>query len=296
MRLLHVSDLHIDDGLPFLPTGRTHRKRLAGWANLRLRRASHFADAARKVELLGELAQEAKVDAVLCSGDYTALGTASELEKARSVIEPLTRAPGGLVTVPGNHDVYLDDALGVFEQHFDDFLESDLPELRRDGPWPLVRLYEGVAVVCVNSARPNPPIFRSSGVIPEAQLDGLRDALAHEALQESFVFVMTHYAPRLASGRPDSASHGLENANALLDACAAIRFGAIVHGHVHKCYSVNDPRCTIPLFSSGSTTQKGHEGLWLYEIEGERARAYRGRFNGQRYELATAPERNWSHQ
>ncbi len=307
LRLLHVSDLHFDGGLrpslggPFR-TGVLPNKRFVGLVNLKLRRARYYANAEAKVAALGRLIARENIDAVLCSGDYTALGTAEELRFARQVIEPLTKAPQGLVTVPGNHDVYLDDALGVFEEEFAPFLRSDLPELQESkgsangSPWPLVRLFDEVAVVCVNSARPNPPIFRSSGRIPDVQMEGLRAALAHPEVKRRTVFVMTHYAPRLVSGNPDTPHHGLENADALLSACNGITRGAIIHGHVHKCYQVQVPECSMPLFSAGSTTQEGHEGLWVYEVgqnqEGALA-AYRGRYADGEYTLEGTPEHRW---
>ena len=51
-------------------------------------------------------------------------------------------------------------------------------QMQVDGVWPLVRLIgDSVAVVCVNSARPNPQPWRSSGRIPDTQIKALRDVL-----------------------------------------------------------------------------------------------------------------------
>lgn len=286
MRFLHFSDIHLEQGFREVSSLKFMNKRLVGWMNLRLRRAKHYRDAPAKVQALAELVKAEGIDVALCSGDYTALGTEPEIVYAREAIEPIREAAQGFVTVPGNHDVYLPDALGVFERHFDDLLHTDLPELVRDEVWPQVRLFgDHVAVITVNSARPNPPIMRSSGRIPDVQLEGLADALVHPEVQGRFVFVMTHYAPRLKSGRPDTPSHGLENADALLAACGSVPRGAIVHGHVHKCYSVTVPQTPMTLFNSGSTTQAGAEGLWVYDIQPDAARAVRGHWDGERYVL-----------
>lgn len=286
MRLLHVSDLHLEDGFSQVPLSRFLNKRTIGWFNLRLRRAKYYRDAADKVRALARFIESERIDAVLCSGDYTALGTPQELAFARRTVAPLTGAPHGFVTVPGNHDVYLEDSLGVFAREFSELLTSDLPELQVDGHWPLVRFVgDEIAVVCVDSARPNPPVLRSSGRIPDVQLTALSSALSHPKVRDRFVIVMTHYAPRLVSGRPDTPSHGLENADAFLDVCNAAERGIIIHGHVHKRFTVRVPESDLRLCGAGSTTQAGREGLWMYEIDESQALGTPGTFVGEDYEL-----------
>ena len=289
VRFLHFSDIHLEQGFTAVSRRRFLNKRLVGWMNLRLRRAKHYRQAPTKVQALADLVEREGIDVALCSGDYTALGTEPEIVFAREAIEPIRAAARAYVTVPGNHDVYLPDALGIFEHHFGDVLTTDLPELVRHDLWPQVRIFEHAAVITVNSARPNPPITRSSGRIPDAQLEGLREALAHPEVAGRFVFVMTHYAPRLKSGRPDTPNHGLENADALLALCADVPRGAIVHGHVHKCYHVRVAETAMTLFGAGSTTQAGAEGLWVYDVTPEGAKATRGYWAGDHYALD--PER-----
>ena len=74
-RVLHVSDLHLEDGFPGVPLSRFLNKRVVGYANLALRRRKAFAEAELKVEALAEFAREQRVDLIVCTGDYTALGT-----------------------------------------------------------------------------------------------------------------------------------------------------------------------------------------------------------------------------
>lgn len=277
MRVLHLSDVHVDVPFAAMPAGGwVYPKRWLGGANLALRRKRRFRDAAEKLRILGEMRREMDVDLVICTGDYTALGTEPELRAAREAIEPLTDAPRGFVTVPGNHDVYVGDAVGRFERVFGDLLEP--------GPWPKTRIVDDtVAVVALDSARPNPQPWRSSGRIPDPQLAELPNVLA--ALGDRFVFVITHYAPRLEDGRPDRFTHGLINADALLSACAEMK-GAILHGHVHRRYRVRVPGVAPELFCAGSTTEAGHEGFWLYEVgpDGE-LEATPGGFRDGRYVL-----------
>lgn len=283
---MHISDLHVDVPFASIPWQSWLGKRALGGGNLWLRRGKHFRRTREKLAALDGFRREHAVDLVICTGDYTVLGTEAELIAARQAIDPLTRAPRGFVTVPGNHDVYVEDALGRFEKRFGDLLHTDMPEHLVDGHWPLVRLVgDSVAVVAVNSARPNPQVWRSSGLIPPRQLLALARILRDPRVRGRFVFVMTHYAPRLADGRTDTALHGLVNAEELLRICAEIPRGAILHGHVHRCFSVRVPGIRPILFGAGSTTQDLREGLWLFEIDDGGMRALRGGWVGDRYAL-----------
>lgn len=288
MRVLHLSDVHVTVPLWAMPWRQMLNKRLVGAANLVLRRGRHFDRAREKLESLAQLAGELNVDLVICTGDYTALGTEPELAAARAAIDGLTKRPAGYVTVPGNHDIYLRDVLRDqrFERHFGDLLRSDMPERCVDGPWPLVRLVgDDVAVIAVNSARPNPQVWRSNGVIPCAQLDALQALTQDPRVRDRFVFVITHYAPRRADATPDVPSHGLINADAFLDACRGLSRGAILHGHIHRRFQLALPELPLRIFGAGSTTCDGREGLWLFEIDGARASARAGHWQGDRYVL-----------
>lgn len=291
LRILHFSDVHVTAPLDEVPRQQLLNKRVLGLANLRWHRGPMFADAAAKLGLLARFAQRQAVDLAICTGDYTALGTVPELRAARQAIEPFTEVPLGLFTVPGNHDLYMPDALvdGRFENFFGEFLRSDAPDLCTDGLWPIVKLPNpSLAVVLVNSSRPNPELWRSSGRISDAQLGGLRQALADERLKNRFVIIATHYAPRLASGRPDSVFHGLKNADAFLAACTQARRGMVIFGHVHRRYCVRLPDCPLPLFGAGSATHGRRESFWWYELEDDRRRAIPGRWDGSDYVLDRA--------
>jgi 3',5'-cyclic AMP phosphodiesterase CpdA len=289
VRILHFSDPHFLGPLRASPLSEWAGKRaaaLVAWGLLRRRR---FVDAARKVELLLRWAQERDVDAVLCTGDYTAFGTEPEIREARQRMEPFVRAPFAFVTVPGNHDVYLPLAArdGRFERHFGDLLHTDRPDLSGDGPWPLVRLLgDHAAVVAVNSVRPNPPLWRSSGCVPAVQMDALARALADGDLRRRFLLVATHHAPRHASGRPDSMRHGLVNGAALEGLLGRhLSRGALVHGHIHDCFHLPRKVAGVPIFGAGSVTDAGREGFWLYEVDPASARAQRGRWTPDGYAL-----------
>ncbi len=287
-RILHVSDLHLENGFPGVSWQSFLNKRLVGLANLRLHRHRLFAEAPDKVRALAEFAESNAVDFIVCTGDFTALGTEPELAYARQVVEPLAVSAKGFFVVPGNHDLYLRDAVdgGWFERYFGEFSKNELPEYTADGNWPQVWFpSDDVAVVAVNSARPNARASSSSGRIPDAQIEALGRVLADPRVRDRFVLVATHYAPRLASGQPDRPRHGLENADAFLAATAGLRRGVIVHGHVHRRYHVRVPETTISLCCSGSTTHEGREGLWLLDLDAGSAFATPGRWDQTRYAL-----------
>jgi len=256
MRVLHFSDVHVDVPLRHLPLGEMFNKRLVGAANLALRRHRHFKDARHKLAQLAQFAQREQIDLAICTGDYTALGTVPELEAARQAVDGLTRFPLG-------------------------------PDRAVDGIYPAVRLIdEHCAVVAVNSARPNPPIMRSSGRIPEVQLRALAELLQDPELSRRTVLLITHYAPRRRDGTPDRFDHGLENAEELLAACAAAPRIAILHGHIHWRYHHLDlPDVKPLLFGAGSTTCSGREGFWLFEVAEGQVRAVPGTYRDGDYVL-----------
>jgi 3',5'-cyclic AMP phosphodiesterase CpdA len=287
-KVLHVSDVHLEDGFPGVPLKIFINKRIVGLANLRFLRRRVFAEAVQKVEALAEFSKEQGADLVICTGDYTALGTEPEIAYARKIIEPLTHAPLGFFTVPGNHDLYLRDTVeaGWFDQHFGGLMKTELPEYAVDGLWPQVWFpVDGLAVVGVNSARANPKPTYSSGRIPDDQLEALTQILDDARVRDRFVMIATHYAPRLANGRPDRPAHGLENADDLLAISAAARSGVILHGHIHRCYHVRVPETPLTLCCAGSTTHAGREGLWMFEIGDGSATATPGTWDQTRYVL-----------
>jgi 3',5'-cyclic AMP phosphodiesterase CpdA len=269
MRILHFSDVHVDVPMSAVPMRDWLGKRLVGGLNHALRRGKHFARAREKLAALARFAETERVDLALGTGDFTILGTEPELRAASDAVRPLASRPLGLVVLPGNHDLYLPDGVREerFDKYFDGWMRSDCPDLATDGAWPRVRLFDGCAIVSIGSARPNPAPWRSSGRIPEAQLAGLRRALIDSRLQGRFVIVATHYAPRKESGHPDSALHGLENADALLDALSSMERGCLVHGHIHKQYRLDLPGVRPSILCAGSTTQEGREGLWVFDVD-----------------------------
>jgi 3',5'-cyclic AMP phosphodiesterase CpdA len=285
IRVLHFSDVHVQEPVYTVPAGELLSKRVLAVANLWLTRGRMFREVRQKLAALGQFARQHDVELALCSGDHTAIGTHAELKSARAAIAPFTQLRHGLLTVPGNHDVYVRDALrdGRFERYFGDLQPSDL-RYAVDGRYPFVRLIgDDLAVVGVNSARPN-SVVSSAGRVPDAQVAALERALADEQLARRFVIVMTHYGILRRGGQPDHAHHGLENAAEVMRACNRPRV-LYIHGHIHDhfCHAAADGRPW--LFCAGSATHRGREGAWLYEIASNQARAVPVRYRDGAYAL-----------
>ena len=288
VRILHFSDVHVDVPAARIPLADWFGKRLVGGANHALRRARHFRSSREKLAQLAQFAQAEGADLAVCTGDLTILGTEPELEAAAAAVAPFAERPLGLVAVPGNHDVYLPDSVREqrFEKHFGKYLGNEVPALAGPEGWPRVRLFGAdVAVVTVRSARPNPAVWRSSGRIEDRELDALRAAVSDPRLEGRFVMIATHYAPRREDGTPDRWTHGLENADALLGVLSTVRWGCLVHGHIHRRFRLDMPGLRAPVLGAGSATQEGREGFWWIEVEGGEAYATPGFHDGRGYRL-----------
>ena len=276
LSVLHFSDTHVGLQVRHMQWKRWFSKRAIGAINLVRGRAKYFDDADIKLAALIRFKEAEGIDLVIHTGDYTALGLESELRLARELVAPLMQPLARYVTVPGNHDIYVHegDSHYRFSEQFCSVLQNDLPEYCRGGHWPLIRLVgDDIAVIAVNSSRPNPWPWISSGKIPQAQLDALEEVLQDSRVKERFIFVITHYASRLSNGEPDTKLHGLINADVLLEKCRVIKRGALLCGHVHKTYKVGLEGLSCNLYCAGSATMQDHEGCWVYEVKDKQLKA-----------------------
>ena len=286
LRVLHFSDIHVNIQIRHMHWKKWFSKRAIGAINLLRGRAKYFDETEEKLAALVRFKETNGIDVLINTGDYTALGLKSELALAKQLLEPLMVPPQKYITVPGNHDIYVHEGNSHyrFTEQFCSVLQNDLPEYCRGGHWPLIRfLGDEAAVIAIDSARPNPLPWVSSGEIAPEQLQALEELLKDERLKGRFLFVVTHYAPRLANGKPDTKLHGLINADDFLEACKGIEKGAILFGHIHKTYRLEVPGVQSELFCAGSATMAGGEGCWVYELEGKEMHAKQVGWNGQEY-------------
>jgi len=291
LKILHFSDIHVGALVRHMKWKKWFSKRGVGAINLLRGRAKYFDEVEEKMAAMVRFKEENSIDIVINTGDYTALGLEHELILARELVEPMMSPPQHYLTVPGNHDIYVHEANSHyrFSEQFCSVLQNDLPEYCRGGHFPLVRLVgDDVAIVALNSAKPNPYPWRSDGHIPTRELEAFDLLLQDERIKGRFVYVMTHYAPRLANGEPDKKLHGLHNADDFLRSCSVIEKGAILFGHIHRTYRVEVPEVNIPLYCAGSATMEGHEGAWLYELAGGIMSARQLYWDGRSYRVKEA--------
>lgn len=270
MRFLHCSDVHITAdyfSLPFLKLG---WRRWIAMAELSVGgRTKAYARAPETLATIASDAEQHGVDHFILSGDVTAYALEPEFQMARASLGALAEDPGRCTVIPGNHDVFTPGSHRAdrFARYFGHLLESDLPEYRREGPFPFVRLVGSeAAVVGLLSARvPFLPGI-AHGHIGPAQLEGLAALVKDPRLAGRAVLVVVHHAPLTHHGRADSFFHGLRDAEALFRVIPGPRY-AVLHGHIHHRYHHPATAERPHIFSAGSSTQAGREGYWLIEVK-----------------------------
>lgn len=260
-------------------------RRIAAQLELKVaRRAKRYAEAPKTIaRLLSDAAAHA-FDHVVLSGDLTALALDEEFEGVRNALGPLADRPDKLTVIPGNHDVFTPGSARKkrFEAWFGHLLDSDLPELRAEGPWPHVRLVgDDVAVVGLCSARVPPVPGIAAGLVGDDQLLALLRICEHPRVKGRAIHVVVHHAPLRPDGRLDSKHHGMADGQKLVQAAILGKVDTILCGHIHNRfrYAVEGGPTIV---GGGSSTCLGHEGYWLLDSGRDQAVGLQ--------EIALAPE------
>lgn len=271
MRILHISDVHVQVDYDERPWARIGWRRVAGQLELKLaRRARRYVNAPQTIERLVAEGMRQGVDHVIVSGDLTALALDDEFEGARKALGEIAARPDKLTVVPGNHDIFTPGSHRKkrFESWFGHLLTSDIPELQVEGPWPHVRLVgDDVAVVGLCSARVPPIPGIAAGRVGEAQVAALVKIGAHRKVRGRAIYVVVHHAPLRKDGTIDRRDHGMADAVQLLEACKEASVAAVLCGHIHSRFSLQVPGGPR-IICGGSSTWLGHEGYWLLDSRG----------------------------
>jgi 3',5'-cyclic AMP phosphodiesterase CpdA len=273
MRILHLSDVHMQIDYHRAKWGPLGWRRWAALVEmLGMRRSARYERAQETLRVLAREPARLGVDHTVLSGDLTAMGLDDEFVMARQALGSLAEDERIFSVIPGNHDVYAYDSWDEqrFQKHFGHLLKSDWPEYCREGPYPYVRtLGDQALVVGLTSARVPLSPGIAAGWMGRAQLDGLARLLADPRVGDRMVFVAVHHAPANPRGRPDIPTHALYGARELLELLPGERF-AVLYGHIHHRYWHKSDGKKPHLFCAGSSTEKGDEGYWLYEVRNRR--------------------------
>lgn len=270
MRFLHCSDVHITQeysSAPFLKLG--WRRWMAMFELTVGGRAKSYRDAKRTLRQIASEVERHEVDHLLLTGDLTAYATETEFREAREALGTIADSRTTCSIIPGNHDLFTPNSVRTrrFERHFGHLLESDLPEYQREGAFPFVHFKgDEVAVIGLCSARVVPMPGLAYGTIGAVQLSALRDLLEDPRMKHRAALVLVHHGPLNATGRKDSRMHGLVDADSLLSMLPGPRFG-VLHGHLHQRYHHAATATRPHTFCAGSSTQRGHEGYWVIDVD-----------------------------
>lgn len=269
MRLLHISDVHVQVDYERSVWGEIGWRRLVAQLELKLaKRAERFRDAPQTLEnILRRAEASGGFDHVILSGDLTALAVDEEFEGVRKALGALADVPNRLTVIPGNHDVFTPGSKKKrrFEKWFGHLLHSDLPRYQVEGPWPTVRLVgENLAIIGLNSARVPPVPGIAAGRVGEEQLAALIRACADPAMRGRNIAVVVHHAPLRPDGRLDRRAHGLLDAERLIEACQIAGVHTIFCGHIHHRYNYAIEGGPL-IVCGGSSTSKRREGYLVVE-------------------------------
>lgn len=283
LRVIHFSDPHVSVSPRSLPLRSLRGKRLVGAINQMVGRGVKHRAAEMRLAALQEFQRTWQADALVCSGDWTVLGTAQELEHAAKVLQPLRASAPSFYSVYGNHDDYIvdpEESARVLAR-FDAWLP---PAWSADHAWPRgCALGPDAYLVALNSVLPRHSPLDSSGYLDSEALGRFAERLAALAETYAWVLVMTHYAPLRSDGKPDSPRHGLHQGAALDEVLQTVPGAVVLHGHLHHRFAWLGSAQTVPHFCAGSLSHAGREGFWSYEIAPDRLRAQGMRWSGDKF-------------
>ncbi len=251
MLLAHLSDFHF---YRFPDWSGLRTKRILGLTNLfAFGRVERFNPEIARQAILSVV--EDAPDAVVITGDLTAMGSPAEFLAARDALQPiLTRFP--TFVVPGNHDYYTAGAARYhrIEQYFGPFIRT--PGASLDEPtYPTLHFLGDVAILGMN---PNKATLGSAGRIDPVEAERLEAVLLRPEVARRFKVLLIHYP--LFDHRGEVTARfwrRLENREILVDVLMRHPVDLVLHGHDHVRYvnliQHDDERATV-LYNSGSAS------------------------------------------
>jgi 3',5'-cyclic AMP phosphodiesterase CpdA len=260
--LAHLSDPHLVP-LPRPDPFELLSKRGLGYINwLRKRRLIHRAEILDAV--VTDL-QARSPDHIAVTGDLVNLSLTNEFAPARAFLERLGKSEA-VTLVPGNHDAYVQAAIGLAMRDWGDYMRGD-----RGENFPFVRRRGPLALIGLSTSLPTLPLA-ATGRLHGDQLARLGDLLEMLGREQAFRVVLIHHPPVEGANR----FRRLTDAAALREVLRKHGAELVLHGHHHEASVVwlTGPWAAIPCVgvpsASGAPDRRHDEpaGYNLYEIEG----------------------------
>lgn len=219
VRLIHITDPHLttlDHWRPGLRSG----KRWLSWLSWQKgRRRRHLRS---RLDALTDALQLKEPEVWAITGDLCQIGLDAEAAEAREWLDRLAR-PNQVLLVPGNHDIFANDSSGPIHRRWADYLHVS-PDA---AAWPVVRQFEDVALIGLNSAVVTPPL-RAGGRLGEPMRERLEQVLAE--LKDSCRVVLIHHPPLPGTCKPRKA---LSDNSQLTEILRGHAPAMVLHGHLH---------------------------------------------------------------
>jgi 3',5'-cyclic AMP phosphodiesterase CpdA len=261
--LAHLSDPHLAP-LPEPHWSELLSKRVTGYINWqRKRRFIH--DPAVLAQIVADMKAQGP-DHIAVTGDIANIALPAEFVRGRDWLESLG-SPKDVTFVPGNHDVYVQEAANYAARQWgpqmsDDDGISGFPFLRRRGPLALIGVTTGV---------PTAP-FLATGWLGTLQLAGLAETLNELKKENLFRVLLIHHPPVSEAARHKR----LLDAPVLKRIIAAHGADLVLHGHdhVHMLNWLNGPNGSrvpavgVPSASAVPGKAKDAAAYHLYRIAG----------------------------
>ena len=220
MRLVHLSDPHLSDLDGYSGWHLRGKRRLGYLSWMRRRRHHHRREVL--AQLCTQVARE-QADVIAVTGDLVQLGLPDEIVQARAWLDGLGAA--AIALVPGNHDLYRDDAVaGVLASwsgylHLSEATLEAFPSRFDCGPLTVIGLCSAYAA----------PFWSAAGRLGVAQLARLDDMLAATAGRMRCVLV--HHPPLPGQCASRKALRDAAELAVLLEGHGV---ELVLHGHIHR--------------------------------------------------------------
>ncbi len=258
MRIAHLTDPHLTSlaGVsPFTLAGKRRLGYLSWWHK---RRHEHRAEIL--AEIKSAVAAQAP-DVIMVTGDLVHIGLPQEIARAREWLVDLS-AISRVILVPGNHDCYSADSVGVMQEQWAEFLNVEPHD--RTG-FPSLFRRENISIIGLSSAVPV-PAWSAGGAIGDPQLSKFERLLRET--NGTFRCIGIHHPP-LPGQVPRRKA--LADARALAKVIRKNGVELILHGHVHRNLEmVIDDRTRVMASASASKATTRHRASFrVFDIEAD---------------------------